>query len=236
LIDCTPAFARQWSRLNTVSPAEWGLTGILLSHAHIGHYTGLMQLGREAWSTSELPVYVMPRMKTFLEMNAPWRHLIENSNITLREMQNGVPVNLSENIQVTPILVPHRDEYSETVGFRIISPDYNALYISDIDHWNSDELNIEAQIKISDVAWLDGTFYSKLELPHRNRENIPHPTIKESLKRFSALPNKDRKKIHFFHLNHSNPITDNNSPEALLVKQSGFQIANEMSVWPPEKT
>lgn len=39
--------------------------GIFLTHGHIGHYAGLMLLGREAAGAKKVPVYAMPRMKGF---------------------------------------------------------------------------------------------------------------------------------------------------------------------------
>ena len=51
------------------------LKGIFLTHAHIGHYTGLMYFGREALNSKSINVYAMPRMKKFLEQNGPWSQL-----------------------------------------------------------------------------------------------------------------------------------------------------------------
>ena len=39
------------------------LKGVFLTHAHIGHYTGLMYFGREALNSKSINVYAMPRMK-----------------------------------------------------------------------------------------------------------------------------------------------------------------------------
>ena len=79
-------------------------------------------------------------------------------------------VALSESITVTPILVPHRDEYSETVGYRIKEPTKNALFIPDIDKWDK---NIIEEIKQVDYAFLDATFYSGPELNNRDMSDIP---------------------------------------------------------------
>ena len=42
----------------------------------MGHYSGLMHLGREAANTSKVPVYAMPRMLEFLAKNGPWNQLL----------------------------------------------------------------------------------------------------------------------------------------------------------------
>ena len=232
LIDCTPAFPEQWHRLNQLSPVEWGLEGIFLTHAHMGHYAGLLQLGREVWAHQALSVYVMPRMAEFLSSNAPWANLITGGHIRLKPLQDRQVIALSPRLKISPVLVPHRDEHSETVGFAIDSEHKKALYISDIDHWNDAKLDINHRIHNCDIAWLDGTFFSMAELPNRDRSEIPHPTIQESLQQFSALSQIDKAKIHFFHLNHSNPTLQKNSVESQEVRNAGFKIAVESSIWP----
>ena len=63
LIDATPDFKEQLHRLDVAAPDSGvpGLDGIFLTHAHIGHYTGLIHLSREAIGSHNLPVYTMPR-------------------------------------------------------------------------------------------------------------------------------------------------------------------------------
>ena len=65
MIDTTPDFREQLALLHRSAPG-CRLAGILLTHAHMGHYTGLIQLGREAWNTQRMPVYAPPRMAAFL--------------------------------------------------------------------------------------------------------------------------------------------------------------------------
>ena len=65
------------------------LKGIFLTHAHIGHYTGLMYFGREALNSKSINVYAMPRMKRFLEDNGPWSQLVSLKNILIKEINNN---------------------------------------------------------------------------------------------------------------------------------------------------
>ena len=60
----------------------------------------------------------------------------------LNGLENGVPRTLDNGVKVEPVLVPHRDEYSETVGYYIKGPNKTALYIPDIDKWTEWEENI----------------------------------------------------------------------------------------------
>jgi pyrroloquinoline quinone biosynthesis protein B len=228
LIDATPDFADQLRELDRMAPEDSaGLTGILLTHAHIGHYTGLMHLGHEVMGANGVPVWAMPRMKAYLSSNGPWDQLVAFDNISLRELRAGEPVHLNERITVTPVLVPHRDEYSETVGFRIDGPGRRALYVPDIDKWQRWDRRIEDLLAEVDIAWLDGTFYADGELPGRSMESISHPFIVESLERFRALPATERDKVNFIHLNHTNPALRDGSEARAAIEAAGFHVAEQ---------
>ena len=56
LIDATPDFRVQLHTLHQFAP-DCVLAGIILTHAHIGHYTGLIHLGPEVMNVSGMPVY-----------------------------------------------------------------------------------------------------------------------------------------------------------------------------------
>ena len=196
ILDATPDFPAQEHSL----PGELG--GILLTHAHIGHYTGLMYLGREAMGVRGVQVWAMPRMRAFLEANGPWSQLVKLGNIELRPLEDGV--NLGD-LHVRAVQVPHRDEFSETVGLVVTGPNRRLLYLPDIDKWSTWDRPIEEVLSEVDVALLDGTFYDGEELPGRDMSEIPHPFIIESIRRFAPLPKRLRSRVVFTHLNHTNP-------------------------------
>ena len=123
--------------------------------------------------------------------------------------------------------MPHRDEYSETVGFRIMGQEQSLIYIPDIDKWEKWEQNIYKLVMNIDFALIDGTFYSQDELPHRNMDEIPHPFIIESMKTLTNLSTTHRNKIHFIHLNHSNPAIKKNSTAENHIRSKRFNIARE---------
>jgi pyrroloquinoline quinone biosynthesis protein B len=229
LVECTPDFREQLHHLDTVAPPREGsiIEGIFLTHAHIGHYTGLMFLGREAMATERVPVHAMPRMRRFLENHGPWNQLVSDGNIDIRELEEHRGIRLNNRLRVTPLTVPHRDDYSETVGFRIQGPDRTALFLPDIDAWDAWDTTIETLLSEVDLALLDGTFYSAGELPGRDMATIPHPPIVESMKRFAPLPTRERNKVRFIHFNHSNPVLDPQSPETDKVRDAGHQLAME---------
>jgi len=232
LIDATPDYPEQTHLFNEMTQGKPAreLSGIFLTHGHIGHYAGLMYLGRSVMGAKKTAVYAMPLMKNFIENNGPWNLLVELENIHLNEMTAGKVVVLNKNIQLTPLLVPHRGEYTETVGLIIEGPETRVLYISDIDHWEEWDTDIVQLIKEVDIAFLDATFYNSTELPGRNMAEVPHPAIQHSMDLFNNLSDNDKSKIHFIHMNHTNPVIRKGSEEYMKVINAGFKVAYEKQV------
>ena len=223
LFDATPDIHNQLNLLEKFSDANL-IDGIFLTHAHIGHYTGLMYLGREGLGGKNIMVYALKRMSKFLTKNGPWDQLVKLNNISIQTISNKEFVKLSENIFVIPIRVPHRDEYSETVGYKIIGKSKKILFIPDIDKWDEWKKSIIEEVKLVDYAFIDGTFYNGTEL-NRDMREIPHPSIEETLQLFSNQPVAERNKIYFIHINHTNPILTNKNGIRDLVEGLGFNIA-----------
>ena len=203
------------------------LKGIFLTHAHIGHYTGLMYFGREALNSKLINVYAMPRMKKFLENNGPWSQLVSLKNISIKEINNNSKFSIDTNIIIQPIEVPHRAEFSETVGYKIYGPNKTVLFIPDIDKWYLWENSIVDEIKKVDYALIDATFYDSKEINYRDISEIPHPFVIESMELFDALNTNEKNKIFFIHLNHTNPLLDKNSDEYKFVASKGYNVAEE---------
>jgi len=227
LFEATPDLPLQMKLLKNYTSYSQKETpdAIFITHAHIGHYTGLMYLGKEAMNAKNIPVYVMPRMKAFLLNNGPWRQLVANENMTLQELQNNQEIKLTSNLKVTPFLVPHRDEFSETVGFIIEGPHKKVMFIPDIDKWAKWNKNIVEEIPKFDYVIIDGTFYDGEEINSRNISEIPHPFIVESMVAFKNLSSSDKRKIYFIHFNHTNPVLKKDSKQAKIVITNGFKIA-----------
>ena len=228
IFDATPDVKFQLQLLEEKSSFN-PLSGIFLTHAHIGHYTGLMHFGKEVMGSRNLPVYCMEKMQDFIKTNAPWDQLVKIGNINLKLLQNDSSIVLNERITVTPFLVPHRAEYSETVGYKIEVNKKSLIFIPDIDKWELWGKKITELIKKVDYAFLDGTFYKNGEL-NRDMSEIPHPLVKESMNLFSRLSLVDKQKIHFIHMNHTNPLLIEGSQAQKEVKKKGFNIAEEGSI------
>lgn len=233
MIDATPDFKEQLWNLNAQLSQRDAqpLDGVLLTHAHVGHYTGLMHLGFEIIGAKSVPVLAMPRMKNYLETSGPWHQLVRLRNIAIEPLSDGVEVALNDRIRITPFLVPHRDEYSETVGYRIAGPNRTAIYIPDIDKWEKWETKIEELIEACDRAYLDGSFYLNDEVQGRDMSTFPHPFIVESMARFAELPQEEKQKVTFIHFNHTNPVLREQSERAQQVEKQGYRIAKEGEIF-----
>ena len=196
LFEATPDLARQLVALDELAPRQDrpGLEGVFLTHAHVGHYAGLIFFGHEVMGASGLPVWAMPEMTAFLRGNGPWSQLVDYGNIALQPLRGRQPVEIGSGLVVTPIPVPHRREFAETVAFRIEGPRSTVLFLPDIDGWDDwDEAGVAVEDEIArvDVAYLDGSFWFHGEIPGRDMSGFPHPMIKESLARFASLPSPD---------------------------------------------
>ena len=221
LFDATPDFTQQLHLLSNPAPKN---LGIFLTHAHIGHYTGIMYLGREAMGANQVKVYTMPKMKNFIEQNGPWSQLATLRNIDLQPIKEDSVIVLNERISVQAFKVPHRDEFSETVGYKIITANKSAVFIPDIDKWQKWNRSLEELVKSVDYAFLDGTFYKDGEI-NRPMSEVPHPFVTETMDLLKNLPAAQKTKVHFIHFNHTNPVMNAQSLENKEVKQKGFKVA-----------
>jgi pyrroloquinoline quinone biosynthesis protein B len=225
IIDATPDFAAQVGRLGGLPDA------ILLTHAHIGHYLGLAQLGREVLGAKRLPVYCTASMARFLRENGPWKRLIALENIELHEVAPGAEIDLTPSLRATPIRVPHRDEDSDTVAWIVTGPHRQLLWLPDIDKWEKWDRSITGLVSERRLlAFVDGTFFSADEIPGRSIRDIPHPLVPETVARFGAAPRPPAKVI-FVHLNHTNRLFWDAAARRDL-QRKGFGIAREGERFP----
>ncbi len=197
---------------------------IFITHAHIGHYTGLMYFGREALGSKGIKVNVLPRMYDFISNNGPWSQLVELGNISLNEINFRDNIKIKPNLSVIPIQVPHRDEFSETSAFLIKGPNKTALFLPDIDKWSKWSISLIEMLRNVDYAFLDATFYTNDEI-NRDIEEIPHPLVIETMDLLSELPDYQKDKVYFIHMNHTNQMLDANSDISRSVLKKGFNIA-----------
>jgi len=230
IVDATPDIRVQFDKARDRLREETAIKaeipeGVLLTHAHIGHYAGLMFFGFESISTHRLPVYCSSRMRDFLAKNSPWNQLLEQENISPIILSLNEKLPLTPRVSIVPFQVPHRDEYSDTLGFIISGSKKKLLYLPDIQNWEAWEKSVVEEVEKVEVALLDGTFYSPEELPGRDLSRIGHPFIKKSVEVLNSVPKKGKTAIYFTHLNHSNFVLDPEGEARKNIREKGFDIA-----------
>jgi len=225
MFEATPDITYQLNNLNNSIFQEFLLPeSLYITHAHIGHYTGLMYFGREALGSKNLLVKVLPKMSEFLKSNGPWNQLVNINNIEIQKLNFGESNNELTNISVTPIKVPHRDEYSETAGYVIQGKNKKALFLPDIDKWEKWDKNLVHLTEEFDYLLLDATFYDSKEI-NRDINEIPHPLVTETMSLLDNLSSELKVKVYFIHMNHTNLMLDPESELSKLVESKGFNIA-----------
>lgn len=227
LFEATPDIATQLADLEQNHlKTDTLIDGIFLTHAHIGHYAGLMYFGREALGKQGTKVFTMPKMKNYLYENGPWSQLVALENIVFSDLQNDSTIMLNNQLKVTPFIVPHRDEFSETVGYKIEGTQKSALFIPDINKWQKWNKSIVEEVKKVDYAFLDATFFKDGEI-NRPMSEIPHPFIEETVNLFKNESVETKNKVIFIHFNHTNPALQNTSKEKTAIEKLGFKFAVE---------
>ena len=227
LFEATPDISTQLADLeknhlktNTI------IDGVFITHAHMGHYAGLLYFGKEALGKKDIRIYAMPKMKDFLVNNGPWSQLVSTKNIAFSDLKKDKVVQLNNSLKVTPFLVPHRDEFSETVGYKIEGGKKSALFIPDINKWSLWEKNIVEEVKKVDYAFLDATFFKEGEI-NRPMSEVPHPFIEETVDLFKNESLTTKNKVIFIHFNHTNPALQTSSKERKELTLLGYKFAKE---------
>lgn len=227
LVDVSPDIKEQENRLLKLShyvgrQGPNPFDAVLLTHAHMGHYAGLVHFGREGAKCDHLPVYCTGRMGAFLGRHAPWEQLVALGNIRPQVLNDDMRFEPWAGLSIRAIIVPHRDEYTDTVG---VSINETLLYVPDIDDWSLWP-EAHAEVENHEVSLLDGTFYSRDELPGRDLSEISHPFITDTIETFKDLTASRR--IILTHFNHSNPVCNPGSEQARACLNAGFELAQEM--------
>ena len=231
MIEATPAFSKQYQSF--IADKNGKLDGIFLTHAHMGHYTGLMYLGREALNSKGIKVYVSSKMAEFLRTNAPWSQLVKLKNIDLIEFESGKELVLDNDIRVIPVEVPHRNEFADTHGF-IVKGKKSFFFVPDIDSWEGFENQLNDIFKQCDYLAVDATFYTKEEIGSirgRNFKEIPHPTVEETIDFIKSNNwNLKDKKVILTHFNHTNLFFTNKKLKeqvekaGIIISEDGMEI------------
>lgn len=193
------------------------LRAIFITHGHVGHYWGLPLLGREGPDLKGVAVRATPDVLAMLSAIPAVSLMASSGNIQMQPISPGDPARI-DNLEISAFYVPHRQELTRTVAFRIRGPEKSLVYIPDIDRWTPEVVGL---IRCADVALLDGTFFSAGELGGaRSMSEIPHPPIAQSLEVLGGTAQA----IYFTHLNHTNPA-GLEGPERAAIRRASMDVA-----------
>ncbi len=205
------------------------IDSIWLSHAHVGHYDGLFQFGREVMGTSSIPCHLSKSMHEFCMSTPSLASLFDEGHLIAEVFDGDAAIEISEHVAISPIKVPHRDEFSDTHGFVIKGPKRRLLYLTDHDSWDetlgfheADDIRSWLRSMHIDIALVDGTFWSEEELGGKATE-IGHPTVQDTLERLGERRHDDPR-IVFIHLNHTNPLLEDAGSEQAKVRSMGWEV------------
>ncbi len=223
LIDASPDLPAQLEAVGDALPGPKisgiPLSGVLLTHIHMGHYWGLGHLGKEGMMPRGLPVMGPPRTTEFLLKNSPFKEMASWGALDIRSVLPGDDLIMAKGIAFRPVAVPHRADFSDTVAWLVIGDRWRLLYAPDMDHMEDTFVDMVGRV---DMAIIDGTFYTRDEIPGA-MGTVPHPPVVETMERLRpALEGGTR--IAFTHLNHTNPLCDPRSPEFENVVSQGYGV------------
>ncbi len=226
LIDVTRNLDRQLRKVG-----DRKVTDIWLTHGHIGHVDGIGLFGKEVMNVKNVKLHASKSMIELIQDSPKWNKLIEDDILIPTQFNSNQSTKVSENLEITPIQVPHRDELTDTHAFMIKGPEKSVLYLPDHDSWE-ETLGLVRQDSVIEwfdslgvgTVFLDGTFWSKNELSRQNE--VPHPPVVDSLERLGNLSGKDLE-VFFIHFNHTNPLLIPKSNEIKLLLDSGGRIPIE---------
>jgi pyrroloquinoline quinone biosynthesis protein B len=228
LVEATPDIEAQVALLHEASATSGAprrpFDALLLTHAHIGHYAGLVHLGREVASTKAIDTWLSPRFAEFLSSQGPWSQLVSLEQIVPRTHQPGTPFEPIEGLSVEALPVPHRDEFADTVAYRFRGSHRTVLFVPDIDRWEDDIL--ERLLEGVDIAYLDATFYDGREVPGRDISEIPHPPMVLTMDLLGEwVAERPAGSVRFIHLNHSNPALHEDALRDEIAER-GYAVAS----------
>ena len=202
---------------------------VWLTHAHFGHVDGLGLFGRETIGAKGIILHVSKQMQELIQATPQWAIMLEQGVFTLEVFATGEEISV-ESETIIPLLVPHRDEFSDMHAFIIRGKEKSLLYLPDHDTWEETlslygcKLIIEWFEKFNiDTAFIDGTFWSQHELSGRSQEEVPHPPVSQTIAHLGSRLPSDAE-VFFIHLNHTNPLYDKSSSAFKTVESMGWKI------------
>ncbi len=233
-LECSPALQPARSVRDTA------IVAVLIVDAQIDHSTGLMTLREH---TQRLPVYCTPSVHSDLTSGYPLLEVLEHyCGVDWRPVDaiGGVPFGIPgiPGLTMHPIPLPseappysprrHNPAPDDTIGVVFVdeASGRRCLYAPGLGEW-TDALIKEAER--ADCLLIDGTLWNDHELSDRGaadktgREmgHLAQSGADGMLAKLSPLPGRKL----LIHINNTNPILDEASPEHARVTAMGIELA-----------
>ena len=248
LLNCSPEIRQQiesFPPLHPRGPRHSPIAAILLTNGDLDHCLGLLSL-RES---HPLVVYATDRLRRgFTDGNVLYRTLDRfPGQVTWRSLELGREAELADvegrpaGLLVQAVAVPGKlpihletgaaPDPADSVGFRIRERATGRVlaYLSGVGAVSD---AVRRAVEGADCVFFDGTFWSADELPGlglgtKRAEDMAHLPIggpEGSLARLNGVT--ARRRI-FIHLNNTNPLLRDDSPERAHVEAAGWEVARD---------
>ncbi len=242
LMNASPDIHRQIENFHGLHPRSSRhspIAGIFLSNGDLDHCLGLLSL-RES---QPLTVYSTANVRRALvERNVLLRTLNRfSTQLTWRILELNSTAEVCDGLEVTTRAVPgklpvHLDgldtpHAEDNVGFwiRDRATEYTAAYVPNVARLEPSLLD---RLAAAECIFFDGTFWSDDELIQRGlsrqrAHDMAHLTVSGPLGSLARLQHLSARRKIYTHINNTNPLLDESSPEHRSATRAGWEIGTD---------
>ena len=239
LLNCSPEIRQQiesFPGLHPRAPRHSPIAGIVLTNGDLDHCLGLLSL-RES---HPLVVYATePVRRGFVERNVLYRTLERfPGQVTWRVLKTGREEEVA-GLTVEALAVPGKppvhleslapSDPEENIGVRVRAPATGRVlaYLSAAGGVTDEILDA---LDGADAVFFDGTFWSSDELPKlglgtKRAEEMAHVPVGGPGGSLARLAGVRAGRRVYIHINNTNPMLREDSPERAEVSAAGWEIA-----------
>jgi pyrroloquinoline quinone biosynthesis protein B len=212
------------------------VAAVLLTDAEIDHTAGLLLL-RE--SPAPIRVYGSDQVRHALTDGYPvLRILAEYSGFEWRTLEHGSSQALDgSSLEVEPFAaggdapryLPDADVEASGLVFRDRAAGGVLTYVPGLAHLGDDVL---ARLAASDVVLVDGTFWrddelARLGISERSARQMGHVPLSGPGGSLEALARLERPRVILVHINNTNAVLLERSPERAAVTTAGVEVGDD---------
>ncbi|MGI9413079.1 MAG: pyrroloquinoline quinone biosynthesis protein PqqB [Hyphomicrobiales bacterium] len=253
LINCSPDLRQQiiaTPRLHPRDPETYGrrdtpIDAVVLTNADVDHIAGLLTLREK----QRFALFATTRILDVLDRNGIFS-VLDPECVDRREFALGSPVEIAPGLEVEAFTVPGKvalflegdagaqgegleigAETEDTIGLRLAArgSDKAAYYIPGCAAM-TDRLN--ARLKGADLVLFDGTVWQDDEMishgvGQKTGHRMGHMSMAGPDGSLAAFADLDVGRKIYIHINNTNPVLVEDSPERAQVRDSGWDVAHD---------